>query len=135
MTIFFRVILFAVSLITYIYVSGKLKKSQVEGHATIFWILFSAILIVVSIFPGLADWLAKLLGIYSTENMVFLIIIFTLLIREFFMTIKCSNLEYKIKLLAEELAIMKIKEPSHKDSNDTSEKEKSDISHDKETFV
>lgn len=109
MTIFFRVILFAVSLSNFIYVSQKLKKSQVEGHATIFWILFSAILIIVSVFPILADELANLLGIYSTENMVFLIIIFTLLVREFFMTIKCSNMEYKIRLMAEELAIIKNK--------------------------
>lgn len=135
MTIFFRVILFAVSLITYVYVSRKLKKSQVEGHDTVFWILFSAILILVSIFPGLADGLAKLLGIYSTENMVFLIIIFTLLVREFFMTIKCSNIEYKIKLMAEELAIMKIKQQSRTNDIIVEKNAESDANCDKENSI
>ena len=44
-------------------------------------------------------------GIYSTVNMVFLIIIFALLLRVFLLTIKISQMEHRVSILVEELAI------------------------------
>ena len=100
-----RVILILASLVTCIYISRKLKKAQVDTHDTIFWLMFSFVLILVSIFPGIADWLSMRLGIYSTVNMVFLIIIFALLLRVFLLTIKISQMEHRVSILVEELAI------------------------------
>ena len=76
-----------------------------DTHDTIFWILFSAVLILVSVFPRIADRLAQTLGIYSTENTVFLIIIFALLLRVFLLTIRSSQIEHRVRVLVEELAI------------------------------
>ena len=100
-----RVILILASLVTCIYISRKLKKAQVDTHDTIFWLMFSFVLILVSIFPEIADWLSMRLGIYSTVNMVFLIIIFALLLRVFLLTIKISQMEHRVSILVEELAI------------------------------
>lgn len=100
-----RIILILASLSTWIYISRKLKKAQVDTHDTIFWILFSLILILLSVFPRIADWMALTLGIYSTVNMVFLVVIFALLIRTFLLTIKISQLEHRVRTLVEELAI------------------------------
>lgn len=100
-----RVILILASLATCIFISRKLKNAQVDTHDTIFWLMFSFVLILVSIFPGIADWLSMRLGIYSTVNMVFLIIIFALLLRVFLLTIKISQMENRIRILVEELAI------------------------------
>lgn len=105
MSAVFRIILIAASVGTCVYISGKLKKAQVNTHDTIFWILFSLILIVISLFPGIADWLAVRMGIYSTVNMVFMIIIFALLLRVFQLTVKTSLMEHRIHILVEELAI------------------------------
>lgn len=105
MSVIFRIILVLASVGTCAYISAKLKKAQVNTHDTIFWLLFSFVLIVISIFPRIADWLADLLGIYTTVNMVFLIIIFALLIRVFLLTIKSSQMEHRIRVLAEELAL------------------------------
>ena len=99
------VILILASLATCIFISRKLKNAQVDTHDTIFWLMFSFVLILVSIFPGIADWLSMRLGIYSTVNMVFLIIIFALLLRIFLLTIKISQMENRIRILVEELAI------------------------------
>lgn len=76
MSAVFRIILILASIATCFYISRKLKRAQVDTHDTGFWLLFSFILILISIFPQIADWLAAQLGIYSTVNMVFLIIIF-----------------------------------------------------------
>ena len=105
MTPIFRIILILASLGTWIYISRKLKKAQVDTHDTIFWIFFSIILFLISLFPQAADWLSAQLGIYSTVNMVFLIIIFALLLRLFLLTIKCSQMDHRIKILVEELAL------------------------------
>ena len=105
MSAILRVILILASLVTCIYISRKLKNAQVDTHDTIFWLMFSFVLILVSIFPGIADWLSMRLGIYSTVNMVFLIIIFALLLRVFLLTIKISQMENRIRILVEELAI------------------------------
>ena len=105
MSLVLRIILILASVGTCFYISRKLKKAQVDTHDTIFWLLFSCILILVSIFPKDADWMAQRLGIYSTVNMVFLLIIFALLLRVFQLTIKSSQMEHKIRILVEELAI------------------------------
>ena len=105
MSAVFRIILVLASVATCLYISRKLKKAQVDTHDTVYWILFSGVLILVSAFPGIADWAAGVLGIYTTANMVFLIIIFALLIRVFLLTIKSSQMEHKIRVLVEELAI------------------------------
>ena len=109
MTLFFRLILIAVSVLNFFYMARKLRKSHVEGRDTIFWMLFSALLIVLSLFPGIANALAGALGVYSPENVVFLLIIFALLIKLFFLSVKHSQLEFKVQVLAEEHAILKKK--------------------------
>lgn len=100
-----RIILVFASIVTCVYIQRKLKKAQVRGYDTIYWLLLSALMIVVSVFPGIADWGARMIGIYSSENMVFLIMIFALLIRVFLMTLKVSRLENRVTELVEELAI------------------------------
>lgn len=111
-----RIILIFASIVTWFYISRKIKKSQVAGYDMVFWLLFSGILIVVSVFPQIVDWCSRLMGIYSSENMIFLIIIFALLIRVFLLSIKSSQLERKIVVLVEELAVKeKMKEQNKSD--------------------
>ena len=100
-----RICLIVASVLTCVFIQRKLKKAQVRGYDTIFWLLFSGVLILISIFPEIADWTARLVGVYSSENVVFLIIIFSLLIRVFLMTLKISRLENSVVNLVEELAI------------------------------
>ncbi|MFR3529434.1 MAG: DUF2304 domain-containing protein [Lachnospiraceae bacterium] len=119
MSAVFRIILILASIATCFYISRKLKRAQVDTHDTGFWLLFSFVLILISIFPQIADWLAAQLGIYSTVNMVFLIIIFALLLRVFLLTIKTSQLEH-VRVLVEELAIRE-KENAEGEKQDSEE--------------
>jgi len=77
----------------------------VKIEDSIFWILFSVMLIVLCIVPQLADFMAKLLGIKSTVNFIFLFIIFLLLIKNFLLTIKMSQLGHKTEELIQKIAI------------------------------
>lgn len=105
MSIVLRVILIIASLLTILYMMRKIRQSKVQIEDSIFWVVFSVILLIISIFPGLADWLTWLLGIYSTVNFVFLLTIFILLIKLFLMTIKVSQLENKVRELTQRIAV------------------------------
>jgi len=76
---------------------------QIED--SLFWIFFSIILVLVSIFPDIAYFISRLLGIGTPVNFVFLAMIFILLFKVFSMSIKISQLEYKIKNLVQQIAI------------------------------
>lgn len=105
MSVSLRVILFVASILTCMYISRKLKKSQIQIMDTIFWIVLSTIFVLFAIFPQIVTWISDKLGFIAPVNFVFLIMIFLLLLRCFLLSIKISQLDDKIRNLVEELAI------------------------------
>ena len=69
------------------------------------WVLFALLLVVFSIFPGAADWLSDLVGTMSTANFIFMLMIFLLLIKNFAMSLRISQLETKVKELVQRIAL------------------------------
>ena len=113
-TMVFRIVLIIISIGTAYYMLKKIRQSKLQIEHAIFWLIFSAVLVLLSIFPGLAIWGARLVGIYSSTNFIFLTIFFLLIIKCFTMTIQISNLEYRIKELAQTIAI---REKDKKENN------------------
>ena len=105
MTPTLRVVLIVVSILTTFMIMRKIRQSKLQIEDSIFWLGFSSILIVFSIFPGLPDLLAELAGTYTTANFISLAVIFLLIVKMFHMSIKQSQLETKIKDLAQKIAL------------------------------
>ncbi|MBO4325220.1 MAG: DUF2304 domain-containing protein [Lachnospiraceae bacterium] len=105
MPIILRVMLIVGSLVTGVYIRGKLRKSQMQIEDVIFWLFFAAALVFMSVFPELIVWFAELIGVDSAVNFVFLCVIFLMLIRCFSLSVKVSTLEVKLKELTERLAV------------------------------
>lgn len=105
MTPVLRVVLVVVSILTTAMIMQKIRKSKVRIEDSIFWMAFSFMLIIFSIFPQVADILSDLAGTYSTSNFIFLFVIFILVVKIFRMTIKISQMETKIKELAQKIAL------------------------------
>lgn len=105
MSILLRVCLFIGAVCTLAYFLKKIRKNNLDIDYSLFWIIFSGMLVVVSIFPNMITWAADLLGFISPANMVFLLIIFFLTIKLFSVTLKLSRLEHKIKTLSQNIAI------------------------------
>ena len=105
MTIILRSVLIIVCILTCYYALHKIRKSQIQIEDAIFWIIFSIILVLISIFPKIAFFLADMLGIGSSVNFVFLSVIFILIYKVFSMSIKISQMEYRIKNLVQEIVI------------------------------
>lgn len=101
----FRVILIVVSLLVTIFMIRKIRQSKVQIEDSLFWFFFSLMLVVISIFPQIPTFLASLLGIASPVNFIFLFIIFILLIKLFYSTLRISQLDSKIKDLTQKTAI------------------------------
>ena len=109
MSIVLRIVLMLVSLVTFIEIVRKIRGAKVQIENSLFWIVFSAGLLVLSIFPGIATYASEMLGIQAPSNFIFLFVIFVLLVHQFFNTLKISQLENKLKELTQELAIREIK--------------------------
>lgn len=105
MTIVLRIILIIVSLITFCYISKKIRNAKMVIEESLFWIFFAAFLLLISIFPQIADWGADLLGIYSPTNFIFLVMIFVLILKVFSLSIKLSQLNDKIRKFVQEEAL------------------------------
>lgn len=113
MTLTLRVVLVLVSLMTLLFVMRKVRSSKIRLEDSMPWILFSGILFVLSVFPGIFDFLAELAGVYSTVNFVFLFFIFVLLILCFSLNMRVSQMDTKIKELTQLLAIEKFERYSN----------------------
>lgn len=101
----FRVILVIVSLLTMSFMMKKIRQAKVQIEAAMFWVIVALILVVFSLFPGVADACARLLGIYSTPNFLFLFMIFLLMVKVFSMTLQVSQMESKQKELVQKIAL------------------------------
>ena len=105
MTIWFQIVLIIVSLATVTFILRGIRKSQVQINDSLFWIFFSLVLLVFSVFPKLAEIIARALGIVSAVNFIFLFIIFLLLINQYQLTVRLSKLDTKFKILVQTIAL------------------------------
>ena len=105
MTLVFRVILIVVSLFTTYYILKRIRQSKLQIEYAIFWILFSGVLIVFSLFPWLVSMFTRMIGMQLPVNFIFLLFIFVLMVKLFCMTRELSTLENKVKDLTQELAL------------------------------
>lgn len=105
MTAMLRVFLIVASALTMAGIMHKIRRSKMRIEDSIYWVLFSLILLGFSLFPGVAYCLADLAGIYSPSNFIFLLVIFLLLVKTFSMTVRISQLETKLKELVQHMAL------------------------------
>lgn len=110
MSIVLRIVLFIVSVLTFMVIVKRIRNAKVQIETSLFWIVFAVAVMVLSVFPEIAVFSAALLGIQSPANFIFLFMIFILLIHQFFNSIKISQLENKLKELTQELAVRELKE-------------------------
>ena len=105
MTVTLRIFLIIASLLTVIWILRKIRKMKVKMEDAIFWLIFSALIIILAIFPEISYWLSTILGIESPANLVFLFVICLLLEKIFTLSIITSQLEEKVSILSAEVAL------------------------------
>ena len=121
MTVILRCVLSVVSILLTFFVLKKIRQSKVKIEDSIFWVMFALMMVVFSIFPGLADILSDFVGTYSTSNFIFMFVIFILLVKVFFLSLKISQLESRVTELIQQLALDRKEEADRKRAADREE--------------
>ena len=115
-----RLVLIVGSVFAAVYVLRKIRRNKMSMESSVFWILFSGVLVLLGIFPGIAEWFARLIGVQSTVNLVYLVVIALLLIKVFLQDQRIARLEHQVTGLAQRIAIFhessagKLKDPQDK---------------------
>ena len=107
MTYTLRLTLIFICATTFWYVMRKIRKSQIQIEDSIYWIVFSTLLLVLSIFPKLGETGARFIGVMSPVNFIFLLMIAVILFKNFSLSIKISQLDNQVKQLTQEIALHK----------------------------
>jgi len=105
MSTILRILLIVSAVLLMAFMLKRIRQSKMKIEYTVFWILFSAILVIMGMFPQIFYFISEIIGVQAPINMVFLVIIFVLIVKLFFMTIHVSQLENKIDSLVQEIAI------------------------------
>ena len=101
----FRILLFIAALIAFVFMISSIRKSKFVISDSIYWFFFSFFLLLLAVFPEIAYFFTRQLGIMSASNLVYLVIIGLLLIRVFQMDLRISDLTAKLKELIQDTAI------------------------------
>ncbi|MDO4623476.1 MAG: DUF2304 domain-containing protein [Eubacteriales bacterium] len=105
MSIALRVVLLATAVLTFIFMLRRIRRSKLQIESALFWILFSLLLIVIGLFPGIVIAAANLLGVYSPTNLLFAFLFFVLLVKLFTQTMEISVLQEKLLKLSQRIAL------------------------------
>ena len=100
-----RICLILGSFFSFRYMMRRIRKAQVQIEDTIFWLIFSILLLLLSLFPEIAYYASSLLGFQAPINFVYLVIIAVLIVNQFLMTIRMSQLDSKVRKLAQRVAL------------------------------
>lgn len=105
MTLTLRIILIICSLVAFFLCITRIKQAKLKVSNSVMWMIGCLILIFMSIFSNVVEWISVKLGFIAPVNFVFLIMIGFLLIQMFIYNIRISELNEKIKDLNHYIAL------------------------------
>lgn len=100
-----RILMILGAVFLMVFMIKKIRQVKVKIEYTVFWIIFSGILVLMGIFPQLFYWVSELLGFQAPINMIYLVIIFVLIVKLFLISVQISQLENKVDSLTQQVAI------------------------------
>ena len=100
-----RLLLVIGAIFVFIFVTRNIKRSKILMTDAIFWVVLSAVLVIVAAFPEAVIWISGLLGFLSPSNFVFLAVVALLLVKEFSSSAQISVLSHKLEELAQQIAL------------------------------
>ncbi len=105
MTTGLRIILLIMALVSAFWILVKIRKNNLKMDDAIYWVLMAVLLAFLGIFPTAAMTMARILGIQSPANFIYLMIFVLLFEKVLTMSILHSQLEDKYQTMAVELAL------------------------------
>lgn len=100
-----RVFLIIAAIVVLVFVVKKIKRSKIQVTDSVFWFLFAGSFVLLAFVPQVASVFSMALGFEAPSNFIFFYVIGVLMIREFSMTEKVSQLRSKLDTLVQEMAL------------------------------
>ena len=107
MSLRLRIFLIISTLIFIIGIIRSIKKNDVNIKYSLIWLFSGILIIIVTIIPNLLEILSKFLGFELVSNMIFLLAILLLLVLSYSFTVILSRHSKRIRLLTQEISILK----------------------------
>ena len=107
MSVSLKIFLLLLLLILLLLIVRTIKIKKLSMRYGSFWIFLVIIMGIIVLFPEILFKLSNILGFEVTSNMMFLLGFFFLFYINFILTISISSQNNKIKLLVQELSILK----------------------------
>jgi hypothetical protein len=104
-----RLWVFTVAFAMILVIIQILKKGRMPVKYSLVWFLSAAIIMIVAIFPSILSSIAALMGFATISNMVIGMILVILLFITMALTIIVSGQKEKIRLLIQEISMLKEK--------------------------
>lgn len=95
------------SLFIIVFILHLLRKDKLKLKYSLVWLSLFVILLVLLLIPGFLDFSTRMLGFQTSSNMVFSMLIGVLVIISISLTGIVSSQDKKIRLLIQELSILK----------------------------
>lgn len=105
MSLALRIILILAAVGLMVFMLHSIKKSKMSIEDAMFWVVFSLLIVIISIFPQIPTTLSDAIGFQSPVNLVFLFFIFILIVRDFLSNRRISQLENRVKELSQQISI------------------------------
>lgn len=116
-----RVILLIAAIGLVVFLLHSIKKSKMSIEDALFWMDFSFLILLMSIFPEIPSFLSDTIGFMSPVNFVFLFFIFVLIIRDFLSNRRISQLENRVKELTQQIALDRLDHYQRRHLDETDE--------------
>lgn len=105
MTPTLRIVLIVASALLVLYTLLKIRKAQLDIDDTVFWLILPVILLILSIFPGIAYTVSDLLGFISPANFILVLVTALLLFKLFLLSVELSIQKRRLTRLVQTHAI------------------------------
>jgi hypothetical protein len=113
-----------VSLLIFIGVFCLVRKRKLSEEFSWLWMLISTIMMSFALWPAIASFISRILGIISVQSMLFFFGLIFLTVLNLFISIKLSNFKNQIKTIAQKQALLEheLKATFNKDAQSSSKK-------------
>lgn len=109
MTLKIQALLVIGTILFFILLQRLIKKSKMTSDLASIWILFCLVLVIIAIFPYGLYLISDMLGVISSVNLLFVVLIFILLCLIFYLYLKIAFLETKLVSLIQYVGLQKNK--------------------------
>lgn len=106
-----KLISLAISIFLLLFVLELVRRQRLKEKYSLLWLLMSIVLIMMIAWPRLAIFMRDLFGLISISNTVFLIAMIFIVVMCIHFSVRISVLSDQVKLLAQELALLKAARP------------------------